>query len=99
VCFCKLNSSSTNRIQICSNTDTLFQFCSNECNNKFIISKKRTVSCSLCKVSLFYFYELFVVYKFIKLNIKYITNTILLNTYYLIEYSKNSDFTLFKYIF
>lgn len=53
VCFCKLNSSHTNEFQILSNTNSLFKFCSNECLNKFIVSKKRIVSCSLCKVSIF----------------------------------------------
>ncbi|XP_001943720.2 zinc finger MYM-type protein 3 [Acyrthosiphon pisum] len=53
VCFCKLNSSPTNEFQILSNTNSLFKFCSNECLNKFIVSKKRTVSCSLCKVKKF----------------------------------------------
>lgn len=53
VCFCKLNSSHTNEFQILSNTNSLFKFCSNECLNKFIVSKKRTVSCSLCKVKKF----------------------------------------------
>ncbi|XP_026806828.1 zinc finger MYM-type protein 3 [Rhopalosiphum maidis] len=53
VCFCKLNCSQTNEFQILSNTNSLFKFCSNECLNKFIVSKKRTVSCSLCKVKKF----------------------------------------------
>ncbi|KAL4096614.1 hypothetical protein QTP88_021533 [Uroleucon formosanum] len=53
VCFCKLNSSLTNEYQILSNTNSLFKFCSNECLNKFIVSKKRTVSCSSCKVKKF----------------------------------------------
>ncbi|XP_022182144.1 zinc finger MYM-type protein 3 [Myzus persicae] len=53
VCFCKLNSSPTNEFQILSNTNSLFKFCSNECLNKFIVSKKRTVSCSFCKVKKF----------------------------------------------
>lgn len=54
VCFGKLNLSSTNEIQIFSNTNTLFKFCSNECLNKSIVSKKRMVSCHLCKVSFIY---------------------------------------------
>lgn len=51
MCFHKLNSSPTNKTKIFSNTNSLFKFCSNECLNKFIVSKKRTVSCSKCKVS------------------------------------------------
>ncbi|XP_029345723.1 uncharacterized protein LOC100569937 [Acyrthosiphon pisum] len=50
VCFCKLNSSPTNEFQILSNTNSLFKFCSNECLNKFIVSKRRIVSCLSCKV-------------------------------------------------
>ncbi|CAI6363134.1 unnamed protein product [Macrosiphum euphorbiae] len=53
VCFCKLNSSPTNEFQILSHTNSLFKFCSNECLNKFIVSKKTTVPCSLCKVKKF----------------------------------------------
>ncbi|VVC35533.1 Hypothetical protein CINCED_3A004499 [Cinara cedri] len=55
VCFCKLNSSSANNIRIFSNTNMLFKFCSNQCLNKFIVFKKRSVSCFLCKFRKFSF--------------------------------------------